>query len=203
MQLNTLSPARGSTKARKRVGRGIGSGWGKTCGTGHKGQKSRSGGTIKPGFEGGQMPLQMRLPKYGFSSRVGRLTAEVRTSELNKIDGGSITIESLRKAGVIASNIKRAKIMLSGEVTKKVTIKGIAVTKGAREAIEKAGGKVSDTEVKEAAKPTKKAKAAPKETKKVKVNTKKTPAEETMVETKDEAAESKTEEKAEKKKDED
>ena len=142
MQLNDLSPAPGSIKAKKRVGRGIGSGSGKTCGTGHKGQKSRSGGTIKPGFEGGQMPLQMRLPKYGFSSRVGRVTAEVRTSELNKVEGDRISIESLRKAGLISRSIKRVKVMLSGEVTRKVTLEGIRVTKGAKAAIEKAGGKV-------------------------------------------------------------
>jgi len=159
MQLNNLSPAAGSTKAKKRVGRGIGSGWGKTCGTGHKGQKSRSGGTIKPGFEGGQMPLQMRLPKYGFTSRVGRVTAEVRTAELNKVEGDTITLESLRGAGIISANIKRVKIMLSGDVTKKVTVEGIAVTKGAQAAIEKAGGKVVPVEEQAASKPAKKAKA--------------------------------------------
>jgi len=142
MQLNELSPAPGSIKAKKRVGRGIGSGRGKTCGTGHKGQKSRSGGTVKPGFEGGQMPLQMRLPKYGFSSRVGRVTAEVRTSELNKVDGDIITIESLRKARLISTGIKHVKVMLSGEMTRKVTLEGIRVTKGAQAAIEKAGGNV-------------------------------------------------------------
>ena len=142
MQLNNLSPAPGSTKNKKRVGRGIGSGWGKTCGTGHKGQKSRSGGTVKPGFEGGQMPLQMRLPKYGFSSRVGAITAEVRTSELNKIDGDTASLESLRKAGVITTSIKKVKVMLSGEVTRKLTTEGISVSKGAKEAIEKSGGKV-------------------------------------------------------------
>ena len=142
MQLNTLSPAPGSIKNKKRVGRGIGSGWGKTCGTGHKGQKSRSGGTVKPGFEGGQMPLQMRLPKYGFSSRIGLVTAEVRTSELNKVDGDVVTIETLRKAGIITTSIKKVKVMLSGEVTKKITVEGISVSKGGKEAIEKAGGKV-------------------------------------------------------------
>lgn len=146
MQLNNLSPAPGSTKARKRVGRGIGSGWGKTCGTGHKGQKSRSGGSVKPGFEGGQMPLQMRLPKFGFSSRIGRVSAEVRTSELNKIDADVINLEALRKANLITADIKRAKIMLSGDVTKAVTIEGVGVTKGARAAIEAAGGKVVDAE---------------------------------------------------------
>ena len=159
MELNTLSPAAGSTKARKRVGRGIGSGWGKTCGSGHKGQKSRSGGTVKPGFEGGQMPLQMRLPKYGFTSRVGRITAEVRTSELNKVDGDSITLESLRKAGIISANIKRVKVMLSGEVTRKLSVEGIGVTKGAKAAIEKAGGKVVEVEATAPEKPAKKAKA--------------------------------------------
>lgn len=146
MQLNELSPAPGSTKARKRVGRGIGSGWGKTCGTGHKGQKSRSGGSIRPGFEGGQMPLQMRLPKYGFSSRIGRISAEVRTSELNKLDTDVIDLEALRKANLITANIKRVKVMLSGDVTKAVTLQGIGVTKGARAAIEAAGGKIVEAE---------------------------------------------------------
>lgn len=142
MQLNSLSPADGSTKSRKRVGRGIGSGWGKTCGTGHKGQKSRSGGSVRPGFEGGQMPLQMRLPKFGFSSRVGRITAEIRTSELNAVDAKVITVEELRKANLITASIKRVKVMLSGDVTKAVTLEGIRVTKGAQAAIEAAGGKV-------------------------------------------------------------
>ena len=146
MHLNTLSPAPGSTKAAKRVGRGIGSGSGKTAGTGHKGQKSRSGGTVRPGFEGGQMPLQMRLPKYGFSSRVGRNMAEIRTSELNNLEGDVIDLEVLRKANLITANIKRAKVMLSGDVTKAVTLKGVGATKGARAAIEAAGGKVIDDE---------------------------------------------------------
>jgi large subunit ribosomal protein L15 len=147
MQLNTLSPAPGSTQAPKRVGRGIGSGWGKTCGTGHKGQKSRSGGTVRPGFEGGQMPLQRRLPKFGFSSRVGRMTGEVRTSELNAIDADVINIDSLRAANIINGSIKRVKIMLSGDVTKAVTVEGLRVSKGARAAIEAAGGKVIDAVV--------------------------------------------------------
>ncbi len=142
MQLNSLSPAPGSTRERKRVGRGVGSGLGKTSGTGHKGQKSRSGGTIKPGFEGGQMPLQQRVPKYGFLSRVGRLTAEVRTSELGKVDGELVTLETLRKAGIVKSGIKRAKVMRSGEVERALTVQGLRVSKGAREAIEAAGGKV-------------------------------------------------------------
>lgn len=160
MELNDLSPAPGSTKARKRLGRGIGSGWGKTSGKGHKGLKARSGGSVKPGFEGGQMPLQMRLPKFGFSSRVGRVTAEVRTAELNKIDADVIDLEALRKANVISSGYKRAKIMLSGDVTKAVTVQGIAVTKGARAAIEAAGGKVVDVEPAPKGKKTKKAKPA-------------------------------------------
>mgnify|MGYP003136615225 FL=1 len=147
MQLNTLSPAPGSTQAPKRVGRGIGSGWGKTCGTGHKGQKSRSGGTVRPGFEGGQMPLQRRLPKFGFSSRIGRMTGEVRTSELNAIDADVINIDSLRAANIINGSIKRVKVMLSGDVTKAVTVEGLRVSKGARAAIEAAGGKVIDAVV--------------------------------------------------------
>ena len=142
MQLNDLSPAAGSTKAKKRVGRGIGSGWGKTCGSGHKGQKSRSGGTVRPGFEGGQMPVQMRLPKYGFSSRVGRITAEIRSAELNKVEGDVVNLETLRQAGLINASIKRVKVMLSGEVTRKLTVEGIRVSKGAKEAVEKAGGSV-------------------------------------------------------------
>ncbi|PCJ26417.1 MAG: 50S ribosomal protein L15 [SAR86 cluster bacterium] len=161
MELNRLSPAPGSTKARKRVGRGIGSGSGKTCGTGHKGQKSRSGGSIRPGFEGGQMPLQMRLPKYGFSSRIGRVSAEVRTSELNKLDADVIDIEVLRKANLVTANIKRVKVMLSGEISKSLTLQGIGVTKGARAAIESAGGKIVEDE------PVKKGKLVKKEVAKV------------------------------------
>jgi len=160
MQLNDLSPAEGSVKAKKRLGRGVGSGWGKTSGKGHKGQKARSGGTVKPGFEGGQMPLQMRLPKFGFSSRVGRVTAEVRSGELNKVDGDVVNLESLRKAGLISASIKRAKVMLSGDVTRKLTVEGVGVTKGAKEAIEKAGGKVLEMVAEAPAKPVKKAKKA-------------------------------------------
>ena len=167
MQLNNLSPAPGSTKSKKRVGRGIGSGWGKTCGTGHKGQKSRSGGTVKPGFEGGQMPLQMRLPKYGFSSRISSITAEVRTSELNKIVGDTVSLESLRKAGVITTNIKKVKVMLSGEVTRKLTTTGIGVSKGAKDAIEKSGGTVIELEVPEKKKLVKKDTNELKEAKKI------------------------------------
>jgi large subunit ribosomal protein L15 len=142
MRLNTLSPAPGSRQAPKRVGRGIGSGLGKTSTRGHKGQKARKSGHVRPGFEGGQMPLQKRLPKFGFFSRVGSTTAEIRTSELNRVEGGLINMETLEKANLIDRSIKRAKIMLSGDVTKAVTVEGIGVTKGARAAIEAAGGKV-------------------------------------------------------------
>jgi len=144
MHLNTLSPAPGRIKEGKRVGRGIGSGLGKTGGRGHKGQSSRSGGTIRPGFEGGQMPLQKRLPKYGFTSRLAMVTAEIRLSELNKVEGEIVDIDSLRAAGLITSGILRAKVFASGEVTKAVTLKGVGATKGARAAIEAAGGKVED-----------------------------------------------------------
>lgn len=144
MRLNTLSPAPGSVHSKKRVGRGIGSGLGKTAGRGHKGLKSRSGGTVAPGFEGGQMPLQKRLPKYGFSSRIGRVTAEVRLSELNKVEGDTVDIETLKQADVIGASMKRAKIFASGELKKAVTVRGVAVTKGAKAAIEAAGGKVEE-----------------------------------------------------------
>ena len=144
MHLNTLSPAPGRIKEGKRVGRGIGSGLGKTGGRGHKGQSSRSGGSIRPGFEGGQMPLQKRLPKYGFTSRLAMVTAEIRLSELNKVEGETVDIDSLRAAGLITSGILRAKVFASGEVTKAVTLKGVGATKGARAAIEAAGGKVED-----------------------------------------------------------
>ena len=158
MRLNTLAPVPGSVQEKKRVGRGIGSGFGKTCGRGHKGQKSRSGGKVRPGFEGGQMPLQKRLPKYGFFSRIGSTTAEVRTSELNRVEGELVNLETLEKANVIDRNTKRVKIMLSGDVTKAVTVEGIRVTKGAQAAIEAAGGKV--TEITPAAPKAKKEKKA-------------------------------------------
>lgn len=144
MRLNTLSPAPGSTTARKRVGRGIGSGLGKTAGRGHKGQKARSGGRVRPGFEGGQMPLQKRLPKYGFTSRVSLFSAEVRLGELNKVDSEVIDLDALKAADVVARNVKSVKVFLSGEISKAVTIKGIGVTKGAKAAIEAAGGKIED-----------------------------------------------------------
>jgi large subunit ribosomal protein L15 len=144
MQLNTLSPAPGSKKDAKRVGRGIGSGSGKTAGRGHKGQKARSGGSVRPGFEGGQMPLQKRLPKFGFSSRISRTTAQIRLSELNAVEGDVIDLAALKNADLINNNIARVRVFLSGELGRAVSLKGIAVTKGAREAIEKAGGKVEE-----------------------------------------------------------
>lgn len=142
MRLNTLSPAPGARKDNKRVGRGIGSGLGKTAGRGHKGQKSRSGGKVRPGFEGGQMPLQKRLPKYGFTSRVSRTTAQVRLGELNAVQGDVVDLEALKSADLVRQDVGRVRVFLSGELNRAVTVKGLAVTKGALEAIEKAGGKV-------------------------------------------------------------
>jgi large subunit ribosomal protein L15 len=144
MRLNTLSPAPGAKTAPKRVGRGIGSGLGKTCGRGHKGQRARKSGNVRPGFEGGQMPLQKRLPKYGFTSRVSLFAAEVRLMELNSVDAPVIDMEALRSANVIGHNVKSVKIFLSGEIKKPVTVKGLLVSKGARAAIETAGGKIED-----------------------------------------------------------
>ncbi len=144
MRLNELSPASGSKPVKKRVGRGIGSGWGKTCGRGHKGQKARKSGNPRPGFEGGQMPLQRRVPKFGFRSRVALTTGEVRLSELASIDAAVIDLEALKSANVINKGAKRARIMLSGKIDRAVTVKGIKVTKGARAAIEASGGKVED-----------------------------------------------------------
>ncbi|PID33677.1 MAG: 50S ribosomal protein L15 [Thiotrichales bacterium] len=144
MKLNTIKPAEGSVSSRKRVGRGIGSGWGKTCARGHKGQKSRSGGFHKVGFEGGQMPLQRRLPKVGFTSRVGRVSAEIRLHELALVAGDVIDVGALKKANLINKSILNVKVMLSGELNKAVTLKGIKVSKGALKAIEAAGGKVED-----------------------------------------------------------
>ena len=144
MHLNTLSPAPGSHKAKKRCGRGIGSGIGKTGGRGHKGQKSRSGGSVRPGFEGGQMPLKQRLPKFGFTSRKSLVRAEVRLHELNLITGDVVDIHALKDAGLITRNIVAVKVMLSGEITRPITLRGIAVTKGEQAAIEAAGGKVEE-----------------------------------------------------------
>ncbi|MEE4109288.1 MAG: 50S ribosomal protein L15 [Halieaceae bacterium] len=144
MKLNSLKPAPGSRKDAKRVGRGIGSGHGKTAGRGHKGQKSRSGGKVAPGFEGGQMPLQKRLPKYGFTSRIGRTTAQVRLGELRAVDAEIIDLQALKDADLIRDDVERVRVFLSGEIDRAVTVKGIPVSKGARAAIEQAGGRVED-----------------------------------------------------------
>jgi large subunit ribosomal protein L15 len=144
MRLNTLKSGAGARTAAKRVGRGIGSGLGKTCGRGHKGQKSRAGGFHKIGFEGGQMPLQRRLPKVGFTSRKSRVTEQVRLNELALVEGGNVDLASLKAAGVIKQGTLYAKIMASGEIKTAVTVRGIGVSKGARAAIEAAGGKVED-----------------------------------------------------------
>lgn len=142
MKLNSLKPAPGSKSNRHRVGRGVGSGWGKTAGRGHKGQRARSGGFHKVGFEGGQMPLQRRMPKVGFRSGLKASRAEVRLHELTRVEGEVIDLEALKKAGVVPPGTERAKVVLSGELRKAVTLKGVAVTKGARAAIEAAGGKI-------------------------------------------------------------
>lgn len=144
MRLNALSPAPGSRKAAKRVGRGIGSGVGKTAGRGHKGQKARSGGKVAPGFEGGQMPLQKRLPKYGFTSRIGRTTAQLRLGELRKVSAEVIDLQALKDADLVRDDVERVRVFLSGEIDRAVTLKGIPVSKGARAAIEQAGGSIED-----------------------------------------------------------
>jgi len=142
MQLNTLSPDAGSRKSGKRVGRGIGCGQGKTCGRGHKGQKSRNGGFHKVGFEGGQMPLQRRLPKVGFNSRSAKYSAEVRLSELQKLGADTVTLAALIDANIVPAFTKKAKVIASGEISSAVTLQGVKATKGAKTAIEAAGGKV-------------------------------------------------------------
>ncbi len=144
MKLNDLRPDPGSRPSAKRVGRGIGSGLGKTCGRGHKGQKARAGGFHKVGFEGGQMPLQRRLPKVGFRSRKSLEKDEVRLTELNLVEGDVVDLETLRAAGLLNRVVKSVKIIASGEVTRALTIRGLGVTKGARAAIEAAGGKIED-----------------------------------------------------------
>lgn len=144
MRLNDLSPAEGSKRPKRRVGRGAGSGFGKTAARGQKGQKARSGGGVRPGFEGGQQPLKQRVPKFGFRSRVGLITAEVRLGEIGKVEGDVVDLDALKKANIVPRSMKRARVMLSGEIDRAVTVKGIAVTKGARAAIEAAGGKVED-----------------------------------------------------------
>jgi large subunit ribosomal protein L15 len=142
MHLNDLSPAPGSKKVRARVGRGAGSGMGKTSRRGQKGQGSRKSGGVRPGFEGGQMPLQMRVPKFGFRSQMALDTAEVRLGELAKVAGDVVDLAALQQANVLRNDVKRARIMLSGTIDRAVTVKGIKVTRGARAAIEAAGGKV-------------------------------------------------------------
>jgi large subunit ribosomal protein L15 len=144
MQLNTLKPGAGSRSPSKRVGRGMGSGTGKTCGRGHKGQKSRSGGRVRPGFEGGQQPLQMRLPKFGFNSAKARITAEVTLSEVGSVEADVIDVQALIDADLLKGTMKRAKVILSGTIEKVVNLKGIKVTKGARAAIEAAGGSIEE-----------------------------------------------------------
>lgn len=144
MQLNNIQRAQGATHAKRRVGRGIGSGLGKTCGRGHKGQKSRSGGFHKVGFEGGQMPLQRRLPKRGFVSLTSGNTAEVRLSDLQKMPVDSIDLLALKQAGVVHPGAMSAKIILRGEISRAVKLQGLLATKGARAAVEAAGGSIAE-----------------------------------------------------------
>lgn len=152
MRMNTLTPADGARQDRKRVGRGIGSGLGKTCGRGHKGSFARSGkGKIKAGFEGGQMPMQMRLPKVGFRSKMAKDVAEVMLYKLALVEGDTIDFATLRAAKLVPSTAKRAKIVNKGELTRKLVIKGVAMTAGARAAIEAAGGTVESASDKQAA----------------------------------------------------
>ena len=159
MELNSLKPSAGSKRSAKRVGRGTSSGCGKTCGRGQKGQKSRSGSSKRPWFEGGQLPLQMRVPKFGFRSRVGMTTAEVRLGEIEKAldrvngkvgvegaEGGVVDLRVLKAANVLSRNVRRARIMLSGSIARPITVKGLGVTRGARAAIEAAGGRIEDVE---------------------------------------------------------
>jgi large subunit ribosomal protein L15 len=144
MRLNTIKPAEGAKTAKKRLGRGIGSGLGKTAGRGHKGQRARAGGYHKVGFEGGQMPLQRRLPKFGFKSLTAPYTAEVRLRDLAKVTASPIDLAALKQANLIRHDMLRAKIIATGSVTKQLVIKGLGVTKGARAAIEAAGGRIED-----------------------------------------------------------
>lgn len=144
MRLNTIAPAPGAKISPKRVGRGIGSGLGKTGGRGHKGQKSRSGGSVKPGFEGGQMPIQRRLPKFGFTSRKSFVTDQVTLSEIARVEGDVVSLETLKSAGLVKKEMQLVKVIKSGEINRAVTISGLKVTKGALEAINAAGGKVEE-----------------------------------------------------------
>ena len=143
-RLNNIGPAAGSKRTKKRVGRGIAAGGGKTAGRGHKGQRSRSGGNVRPGFEGGQLPLQKRIPAFGFRSRVALKTAEVRTSELAAAArDGVVDLDALKAAGIVSKRVARARVFLSGPVSGAIKVRELAVSKGARAAIEKAGGKVA------------------------------------------------------------
>ena len=144
MQLNTLQPAVGSKSARHRVGRGVGSGWGKTAGRGHKGQKSRAGGFHKVGFEGGQMPLHRRLPKRGFTSLTRRFCEEVRLNELQGLSVEVIDLDVLKAANIVSPRALSARVILSGEISRKVVLRGLSATKGAKAAIEAAGGSVEE-----------------------------------------------------------
>jgi large subunit ribosomal protein L15 len=153
MHLNDIKPAPGSRRSRRRVGRGIGSGFGKTAGRGHKGQKARSGGFHKVGFEGGQMPLQRRLPKRGFASPLARATAEVRLSDVEKMKADTIDLAALKEAGVVPKEASGAKLIVSGKLTRKVTVKGIGASKGARAAVAAAGGSLVDIKEKPKAPP--------------------------------------------------
>lgn len=146
MKLNTIQPAAGSKSAAHRVGRGVGSGWGKTAGRGHKGQKSRAGGFHKVGFEGGQMPMHRRLPKRGFTSWTHDTVAEIRLSDLEKLGLDEVSLVDLIKADLVKSDTRAARVILCGEITRKVTVRGLAVTKGAKAAIEAAGGAVIDSD---------------------------------------------------------
>lgn len=144
LRLNSISPAPGRVKEKKRLGRGIGSGLGKTSGKGHKGQKARKSGNVRPGFEGGQMPLQKRLPKYGFVSRSSLESAQVRLGELGAVAGDVVDLPALQAANIVSRNVRFVKVFASGEVTRALTVRGVGLTKGARAAIEAAGGKVEE-----------------------------------------------------------
>ncbi|MDQ8996956.1 50S ribosomal protein L15 [Acinetobacter soli] len=144
LRLNELAPAEGAKRDNRRLGRGIGSGVGKTGGRGVKGQKSRKSGGVRPGFEGGQTAIYRRLPKFGFTSQIALKTAEVRLSELNKVEGEVVSLETLKAANVVRRDQVRARVVLSGEVTRAFTVQGVALTKGAQAAIEAAGGKVEE-----------------------------------------------------------
>lgn len=145
MRLNTIKPATGAKSTRHRVGRGVGSGWGKTAGRGHKGQRARAGGFHKVGFEGGQMPLHRRLPKRGFKSPTRDLYAEVRTSEIERMKAEDIDLAALKAEGVVPRQVRTVKVILSGKLSRKVTLKGVKATQGARGAIEAAGGRIEET----------------------------------------------------------